>query len=64
MRTTDGTTVPAPSIVVHEFVDTLYVSPMHQQKQGYQPPNFLPVCENNHNRPNLVLIGAPVIPWR
>ena len=32
-----------------------------QQKQRYQTPEILPVCENNHNRPNLVFIGLSVV---
>ena len=35
----------------------------YQQKQGYQTPKFLPVFENNHSRPNLALIGIPMVRW-
>ena len=34
-----------------------------QQKNRYQTPNNLPVCENNHNRPNLASIGPYMVPW-
>jgi len=29
-----------------------------QQKQGYQAPQKLPMCENNHNWQNLALMGV------
>jgi hypothetical protein len=32
-----------------------------QQNGRYQLPIILPVCENNRNRPNLELIGFPVV---
>ena len=35
----------------------------YQQKQGYQIPEKVPVCENNHNRPFLALMGPPVVRW-
>jgi len=34
-----------------------------QQNGRYQPPQILPVCENNHNRPNLVFIASAMLPW-
>ena len=34
-----------------------------QQNGRYQAPKILPVCENNHNRPNLVFIGRSVVSW-
>jgi len=34
-----------------------------QQKCSYQPSKNLPVCGNNHNRPNLAFISPALIPW-
>ena len=34
----------------------------HQQKQGYQVPQIVPVFKNNHNRPYLVFIGPSMVP--
>jgi len=40
----------------------LYLVPAGwMMKQGYQTPNILPVCENNHGQPFLALIGSPVV---
>jgi len=41
-----------------ETVNTLYVSPMLQQKQGYQAPEKLPVCDYYHSRQTLVLAAV------
>lgn len=29
----------------------------------YQTSKILPVCEYNHNRPNLVFIASAMLPW-
>jgi len=38
----------------------LYTS---NKSKVHQTPKKLPVCENNHNRQSLVLIGSHVLSW-
>ena len=57
----EGTHLPTIAPVLYLTVLTVLVfgAIILQQKQGYQTPKFLPVCESNHNRRNLAFIGLP-----